>query len=75
MRYSNEQEFRKEVGIRIRRMMRRKGMSQGDLAAATRISEQTISKYITGKVTPSSYNMNKIAIVLGCTLEDFISDI
>lgn len=66
-----ETECRHEFGIRLKRFMDRKGVSQSELSNLTGISMQSISNYITGKASPSFYNADKIAKALNCSIEEF----
>ena len=46
-----------------------KGISQTDLSDRTGIGQTLISRYISGKTTPSVYNVNKIARALNMTVD------
>ena len=48
------------------------GYSQDDISYETGISQGTISGYINGDVVPTVYKLQKIANVLGCTVDDLI---
>lgn len=65
-----EDQCRYEFGMRLKRIMYRKGFTQKDLSEETGISEITLSKYITGKSTPNFYNVDKIAKALKCSIDD-----
>jgi transcriptional regulator with XRE-family HTH domain len=65
-----EETYRKEFGIRLRRLLRMKGMTQSDLADAIGITNAGLSGYINGKHTPSFYMVNKIARVLKCSVDE-----
>lgn len=69
-----EHECRREFGIRLHKLLNRKCITQNELSERTGISIQCISKYITGRRTPSFYNVDKIAKALGCSMEDFRYD-
>ena len=66
-----EDECRSEFGKRLNRIMIRKGMTQKELAEETGLQQSQISNYMTGKVTPSFYNADKIAKALGCSTDVF----
>jgi DNA-binding Xre family transcriptional regulator len=70
-RHMSEQQCRQEFSIRLRRLMYRQGITQKELAEETGISEITISNYITGKRTPSFYNVDKISKALKCSIDLF----
>ena len=64
-----EQDFRNEFGIRLKKLMWHKGVTQEELSTLTGISQTQISKYFTGKTSPSFYNVDKIAKALNCSVE------
>lgn len=66
----SEEEHRQEFGVRLRKLLYRKGISQEDLSLMTGIPQSRISNYIRGKYTPSFYVVDKIAKALGCSTED-----
>lgn len=66
-----EAECKNEFGIRLNRIMRRKGITQFELSEMTGITQPAISNYMTGKTTPSFYNVDKIAKALDCSIEEF----
>lgn len=64
-----EDECRKEFSRRISRIMLYKGITQKILSERTGIPQSRISDYITGKRSPSFYNVDKIAKALGCSMD------
>ncbi|WP_407450026.1 helix-turn-helix domain-containing protein [Fibrobacter sp.] len=64
-------DYKIEFGRRLYRMMDERHVTQEWLAAATGITQHTISDYVTGKVSPSYYNVDKIAKALGCSMDVF----
>lgn len=64
-----EEKFCRQFGRTLRRELLHKGMTQGDLAEATGLSQGLVSYYIQGKRSPSFYNIKKIADVLGCSID------
>ena len=67
----SEKECRKEFGERLYNIMWGRGLTQNDLAERTGLSQQQISSYMTGKVTPSFYNADKLAKALECSIDEF----
>lgn len=67
----NDCEFAIEFGKRLRARLRYAGVTQYELAQHTGLSQATISSYITGKTIPSFRNIDKIARVLKCSIDDF----
>ena len=70
--FNIEKYWRKEFSNRLIRMMKVKGINQYDLADATDCSQSTISNYISGKKTPSSFMLYKLANVFNCNVEFFV---
>ena len=68
--YMTEDECRRIFVWRLRRIMRRKRVSQGDLAEMTGIHDVTISRYMNGTSTPSFYNVDKIVKALDISMEE-----
>lgn len=66
-----EDECRREFGIRLEKIMNRKRITQEELSYKTGISQGMISNYITGRNSPSFYNVDKIAKALGCSVDEF----
>ena len=66
----NEQEWRDNFSLRLRTRMRRTQITSDELSEATGISRIMISRYMNGRATPSLYNSEKIADVLGCYVRD-----
>lgn len=66
-----EEECRRELGFRLEKIMRLKGITQCDLSEMTGIGQVSISNYITGKTSPGFYNLDKIAKTLGCSIDEF----
>lgn len=62
----DEEEYRKRFSDELRYQMRIAGISRNELADKTGISRTTVSKYLSGTATPSTFNLIKIANVLGC---------
>ena len=67
----SEHDFKREFGIRLTNMMRRKGVTQYDLSCMTGISQSLISSYTRGLRVPNFYNLDKIAKSLECSVDDF----
>lgn len=68
--FLTEDECRTEFGIRLYRIMYRKGITQSELSSLTGITQSNISNYITGTKTPSFYTVDKIARALDCSIEE-----
>lgn len=65
-----EDQCRTEFGVRLRQMMSRKGISEVELSEAAGISNVQLSRYISGKTSPSFYNVDKIAKALDCSVDE-----
>lgn len=67
-----EEEWRKYVRKNIRIRLRQKGWTQKTLANEMGLTEATISRYLNCERTPSSFVILKMAIALGCTINDLV---
>ena len=67
-----EVEFTTAFGIRLHKIMRRKGVTQLELSDKTGISRQTINSYLSGKNVPSFYKVSAISRALNCSIDEFI---
>ena len=64
-------EFQKEFGINLYNQMWNKGYTEERLAQEIGTSQVMVSRYISGKVVPSFYIVDKIAKVLDCSVDEF----
>ena len=65
-----EDVWRRELGRRLNEKIYRSGMTQQEVAQQTGISQQIISRYVSGKATPSAYNMRRLAVALNCSITE-----
>ena len=65
-----EEECRKEFAYRLKRVMFIKRVDQTELSKRTGISQPLLSRYMTGKTTPSFYNVDRICKALECSVDD-----
>lgn len=65
-----EEKWRIRFGLCLYDMLREKIVTQKELSSLTGITEQTLSRYIRGHITPSAYNLRKIARALDCSIEE-----
>lgn len=68
----SEEEWRKVFSSRLYNRLITLGMSQETLSEITGISQVTLSKYINGKATPSTYNSRKLAEALKCPIGELV---
>lgn len=61
----------KELGLRIWRIMRKKGMDQSSLAFASGVSKNVITRLLTGRRLTSFTNIERIATALDVSLDEF----
>lgn len=69
----SEAEWRKIFVCNLNRKMRNMAMTQTRLAEKTGVSQITISKYINGLATPSSFNLIKMARALKCSIHELVA--
>ena len=55
--------------LRLLEMMKRRGLTQKDLAILTNLSQGAVSKYLRGLAFPKSLELYKISKVLGVPME------
>lgn len=67
----SEEQCKNEFGIRLRRIMELKGITQAALAKLVGVDQPSISKYVNGKWIPSFFILDKIARVLDCSMDEF----
>lgn len=65
------EECAREFGERLYNKMYQEGVTQEILSERTGIHQVMISGYITGKHSPTFYNVDKIAKALGCSVDEF----
>lgn len=65
-----EEEHRKEFPKLLYKIMRRKGITQNQLAEKLNVSQSMISHYINGKALPGYSMLKKMANVLECSIDD-----
>lgn len=68
-KFNNEKDWCQEFSRRLIRIMNLRKFNQYDLARLTGCSQSTISHYITGKRSPSSFMVNSIAKVCECSVD------
>lgn len=65
-----EQEWRHKFAAKLYEYMAENCISQKELAELLNVSQMTISKYLNARVTPTSYNLDRIARVLNCSISE-----
>lgn len=61
----------RELGVRIWRIMRKRGMNQSSLALASGVSKNIITRLLTGRRMTSFTNIERIATALDVSLDEF----
>jgi DNA-binding Xre family transcriptional regulator len=69
-RCDDEDNWRNNLSKNLRIRMGRRCISSERLSGLTGISRATLSKYLNGHATPSSYNLEKIAYALECSVAE-----
>lgn len=69
--FISEEEWRRAFSIRLGSELRMRCMTLERLSELSGISCVSLSRYLNGKATPSMYNAERIANVLGCSVADF----
>lgn len=68
--YVDEENWRKEFGYKLRRIISEKGISQEKLSSLSGISRQMLTRYIRGISTPSSYTLTRLSEILDCDIRE-----
>ena len=68
-----EHEWRRAFAEKLRRRMFMKGLTQGELAEITGVSQVSISTYLSGRATPSAYNVERLCAALGCPASELVN--
>ena len=71
-RFVSKDDFAKEFGIRLRRIMKLYKITQVQLAEKVGVDVTVISKYVRGLSCPSAHRTCMIAWALGCDLSELI---
>jgi DNA-binding XRE family transcriptional regulator len=59
-----------EFGVRLRRIMARRRVTQSDLAGQLGVTQGMISQYINGYSSPSFRVVNRMANILDCSVDE-----
>ena len=59
-----------EIGTGIKKVMKQKNITRGELSRKTGITPQQISKYCSGSIYPTARNLTKILNGLNVSLHD-----
>ena len=68
----NKQEWRKEFSRVLRVRMRRKNMTQKELAEEADVTETTMSRYMNATRSPETYALVRIAKALDCSVDELV---
>lgn len=75
VRYSDEEysndDVRDQLKRRLQYLMNIRWVTQDELAKRIGTSQQMISRYLTGRSIPSAITLKRIALALGCSVDDF----
>jgi DNA-binding Xre family transcriptional regulator len=66
----SDEQYRKEIGRRISKVMFRKSITQEKLSDMTGIAQQQLSRYISGKTMPNLRVLDKITRALRMSLDE-----
>lgn len=67
-----EKMWMKKFGKRLAELMKSKGVGQVELAKMCGMSQGTISKYVSGELSPKVYHVKSIADSLGIFVEELL---
>ena len=58
--------------LNIRKIRKRRKMSQGSIAALIGVTQAAVSQWESGKTTPTAQNIIDLARILDCTTDDIL---
>ena len=61
--------WKKEFARRLKKMTIRKGYYMRDVAEKLGVSENTMSRYMTGKTIPGAYTVKRLSEILDCSVQ------
>jgi transcriptional regulator with XRE-family HTH domain len=67
-----KQKFLIQLGKQIKKVRLRKNMSQSDLAKASFKDRQSIERVENGKINPTIFYLNELAIAIGVSLSELV---
>lgn len=70
----NENEFRKNFGVKLNMLRKQRGLTQLELANELNYSDKAISKWERGESVPDSYTLYVIADFFAVSIDDLISN-
>lgn len=70
----DDNEMKTFFKYKLQRLIKNNEISQSELASQVGVSQQTISKYISGECMPSFVALKRLAKALHCSTEDFYYD-
>ena len=59
---------------RLKQLRREKELTQAQLAAELNVASSTIAMWETGKTSPRAEALPKLATLLGCTVDDLLTE-
>lgn len=62
------------VGIKVRELRKKKGMTQAELSKKSGVAQQTVSNIESGRNEPSGTTIGMLASALGCTADELIGN-
>ena len=68
-----EEQEKVELAYMLRSLMKRNFVTQEELAAKANITQAMVSRYVRGEAMPNAITLNKIAKVIGCSMDDFFN--
>ena len=68
-RSNDEVIWSKQFGDKLRRLIHIRGMTQSQFAKEMGVRDETVSRYVNGTCYPTPYVIQKMADILGCTVD------
>lgn len=70
-----DEDYDREFGIRLRRIMLRRGINQLELSNSTGIAQSILNGYVNGKASPTICRAIKIAKALDCSVDELVHNL
>lgn len=73
-RTTSKDNFLKELGLKLKELREKKGLSQFQLAIEAEIPKNQVGRIERGQINTSVYNLKRISEALGISLVDLLKD-
>lgn len=68
----DKEAWTREFGRRLKKRLSLRGISQTQVANYCKVSQPTVSKWLSGKSVPDAYMLTVLADLIGCSTDDLM---